>query len=85
MNLMSRDFRGITGPLPHYSTVPLTTVPLLLGRCSFFELQNCLLAQIDQKLPFTRHVICTLQDIYFVKHTVVVMLVGAQKVVVGNP
>lgn len=25
-SLMSRDFRGITGPLPHYSTVLLTTV-----------------------------------------------------------
>ena len=28
VNLVSRGFRGITGPLPHYSTVLLTPVPL---------------------------------------------------------
>ena len=42
--LMSRDFRGITGPLPHYSTVPLTTAPLRSRSRLFLHVQDGLLA-----------------------------------------
>ncbi len=74
---MSRDFRGITGPQPHYSTVPLTTAPLRSGGRLSLELRDGLLSQEDEKLPFTRHVVSTLQQVYPVERPVVIVLVGA--------
>lgn len=86
MNLMSRGFRGISPhSVPRYSTVLLTTVPLHSGCGGFLQIQDGLLAQKDQKLPFARHVISALQHVHLVKHMVVVVLVGTQKVVVSNP
>ena len=65
MNLMSRDFRGISSrhePL-RYSTVPLTTVPLHALCGSLLHFFDGLLAKKDQQLPFTRHVFTVCNDV----------------------
>ena len=81
---MSSGFRGITGPLPHYSTDRLTTAPLRSGR-SVLKVENGFLSEIDEKLPLGRHVRRVIQQIDAVKHFVMVVPVRTQEVVVGDP
>ena len=61
---MSRNFRGIPlrlAPL-RYSTVPLTTVPLLITQ-QFPVSFKGLLSKEDHELPFGRHVVAILDDV----------------------
>lgn len=44
-----------------------------------------MLAEQDQELPFTRHVVCAYQHIDFIEYLIMVVLMRAQKVVVGDP
>ena len=48
-------------------------------------MENGLLAEQDQELPLPRHVVSTLQHIDWIEHPVVVVLMGTQEVVVGDP
>lgn len=86
---MSIDFRGISSQtasrLFRYSTLLLTTVPLRYSSAVFLHIQYGLLTEEDKELPFARHVVGTLQDIYFIEDFVVVMLMGPEKVVISNP
>ena len=51
---MSRDFRGITGPLPHYSTVLLTTVPASdIKRYFTTKISGCLQPLTKNKKTYT--------------------------------
>ena len=84
---MSRDFRGIKAAKCRriYSTVPLTTAPLRSGGRLLLELQDCLLSEEDEELPSAWHVVGAVQHVHLVERPVVIVLVGAQKVVVGDP
>ena len=85
VNLMSRGFRGITGPLPHYSTFLLTTIPLRSHTGLFLEIENSLLSEEDEQLPLTWHVVCTLQYFHLVEDFVAIVLMRAEEVVISNP
>ena len=49
------------------------------------KIKDGLLAEEDEKLPFSRHVISAFEHFYFVQYFVADMLVWAEKVVVSNP
>lgn len=89
MSLMSTDFRGISSQAAHrllrYSTVLLTTAPLRLCSTVFLHIQDGLLPEEDQHLPFAGHVVSTLQHPHFVEDFVFVVFMGAQKVIVSDP
>lgn len=88
MSLMPIDFCGISSQpyrLFRYSTVLLTTAPLLCLSTVFLHIQNCLLAKKDEKLPLARHVVRALQHFHFVKHFITIVFMRAQKVVIGHP
>ena len=82
---MSRGFRGITGPLPHYSTVLLTTVPLRSHAGLFLENEYSLLSEEDEQLPLAGHVVCTLQHFHLVEDFVAIVLMRAEEVVISDP
>lgn len=63
----------------------MTTAPLWCGSIVFLHIQDNLLAEVDKKLLFARHVVGTLQHFHLVKDFVFVVFVWAQKVVVSNP
>lgn len=48
-------------------------------------MKNGLLAEQDQELPLPRHVVSTLQHIDLIEHPIVVVLMGTEEVVVGDP
>ena len=87
MNLLPRGFRGISSRRAlRYSTILLTTVPLRsLLRCLFLEVQDRLLAEEDEDLPFSRHVVSAFQQIHFVEDFIAVVFMWAQEVVVSDP
>lgn len=68
-----------------YSTILLTTAPLRCQTAVFLQVQDGLLAKKDEQLPLARHVIGTLQYIYFVEDFVFVVPVGTEEVVVSDP
>ena len=43
------------------------------------------MAEQDQELPFSRHVVCAFQHIDFIEYLIMVVLMRAQEVVVGDP
>ena len=49
------------------------------------EVQDGLLAKEDEELPSAWHVVGTVQHVHLVERPVVIVLVGAQEVVVGDP
>ena len=49
------------------------------------EMDDGLLTEIDEQLPFARHVSGVFKHIHFIKHFVVVVLVWTKEVVVSNP
>ena len=51
----------------------------------FLEFQKGLLAKEDEQLPFARHVVRTLQHFHLVEDFVLIVLVWAQEVIVGDP
>ena len=63
----------------------MTTAPLQCSHTVLLHIQDGLLAKEDKKLPFARHIASTLQQLHFVKNFIVIMFVGTQKVIVGNP
>ena len=67
----------------------LVVLPLAwnLGTVRAFglQIQNCLLTEKDEQLPFGWHVVSIFEHFYFVQHLVFIMLVWPQEVVVGNP
>ena len=90
VNLMSRGFRGISSAAEkncgfRYSTILLTqgSAPFSNGGSLLF--QDRLLAKIDHQLPFSRHIVCTLEHRYIVENPVVIEPVGTQEVVISNP
>ena len=68
-----------------YSTILLTTAPLHLRGIGFLHIQDGLLSEEDEELPLARHVVGTLQQFYFVEDFVLIVFVGAEKVVVSDP
>ena len=57
----------------------------VVGRALFLQLEDGLLAEQDQELPFSRHVVCAFQHIDFIEYLIMVVLMRAQEVVVGDP
>ena len=51
----------------------------------FLEIQDGLLAEIDEKLPFSRHVVGTMQHFHVIEDFVFIMLVWAQEVIISDP
>ena len=68
-----------------YSTVLLTTAPLRSYGSLFLQVQDGLLAEENEKLPFARHVVCALKQFHFVQRFEIGMLVGAQEVIISDP
>ena len=87
MNLMSRDFRGISSPaapVPVFLGSPDNgSAPCLCG--SFLHLFYGLLAEEDQQLPFSRHVFAVGNDVTLDRRLELMQLVWPQEVVVSNP
>ena len=85
---MPIDFRGISsqpaGRLFRYSTVLLTTVPLLLLNFVFLYIRDGLLSKINQNLPLSWHIVSTLQHFYFIQDFIACMFMWAQKVIVSH-
>ena len=48
-------------------------------------MEDGLLSEQDQELPFTGHVVCVFQHIDFIEHLIMIVLVRTQEVVVGDP
>ena len=67
-----------------YSTVLLTPAVLLCRSVIFLYVQDSLLSEEDEQLPFARHVIGTLQQFHFIENVVFLMFVWAQEVVISN-
>ena len=63
----------------------MTTAPLRCIHTIFLHVQDGLLAKEDEKLPLARHVVGTLEHLYFVKNFIMIVFVWAQEVIVGNP
>lgn len=83
---MLRGFRGIFSHFVlRYSTIFLTTVPLCLRSFLFLEIQDGLLAEENQHLPFPGHIVSAFQHFYGVQDFIAVVFVGTQKVIVCNP
>ena len=86
VGLMSRGFRGISSHCAlRYSTLLLTTAPLHLRGTLFLEFPDGLLAEKDEQLPFTWHVVRTLQQFHFVEDVVLIVFMWAQEVIIGDP
>ena len=68
-----------------YSTVPLTTVPLPLCGCLVLQIQNRLLAQIDQELPLAGHIFAVLDDGIFYRWFVMIGFMRAEEVIIRDP
>ena len=59
VNRLSRHILALCAPVFH-GPVDIRFRSRLCG-CLFLKIQDCLLAKEDEKLPFTRHVICAFQ------------------------
>ena len=57
----------------------------LASRQLFLQMEDGLLSEQDQELPFTGHVVCVFQHIDFIEHLIMIVLVWAQKIIVSNP
>ena len=57
----------------------------LASRQLFLQMEDGLLSEQDQELPFTGHVVCVFQHIDFIEHLIMIVLVRTQEVVVGDP
>lgn len=68
-----------------YSTVLLTTVPLPLCITSFLKFKDSLLTEINQQLPFSRHIVSSIQKFNPVENSVMIETVRTEEVVIGNP
>lgn len=62
-----------------YSTVLLTTAPLLCCSVVFLYVQDVLLAEENEQLPLARYVVGTLEYFHFVEDFVVVVFVARRK------
>ena len=49
------------------------------------HLQDCLLSEEDKQLPLARHVVGIFQMLYFIEDTIVVVLMGSEKVIISDP
>ena len=49
------------------------------------EVEDCLLAEKDQQLPLSGHVVGTFKDIHFVKDIISFVFMWTQEVIVSNP
>ena len=49
------------------------------------HLKDRLLAQEDEQLPLARHVVGIFQMLYFIENTIVVVLMGPEEVIIGDP
>ena len=47
--------------------------------------QDSLLSKVNQKLPFTRHVISPFQHLYLVQNTIILLFVWTEEIVINNP
>ncbi len=63
----------------------MTTAPLRCRSSIFLHVQDSLLTEEDEKLPFTRHVVGTLQHFYFVEYVVFLVFMRTEKVIVCDP
>ena len=63
----------------------MTIAPLRYGSTSFLHIQDGLLTQEDEELPFARHIVGTLQYLYFVEDFEVIVFMWAKEVIVSNP
>ena len=63
----------------------MTTAPLLCIHTVFLHIQDGLLAKEDEELPLARHVVGTLEHLYFVKNFIMIVFVWAQEIIVGDP
>ena len=68
-----------------YSTVLLTTAPLRLCSTVFLHIQDGLLPEEDEHLPFAGHVVSALQHLHFVEDVVFIVFMRAQEVIVSDP
>lgn len=57
----------------------------LAGCLPFLQTEDGLLSEQDQELPFAGHIVRTLQHVDWIEHLIMVVLMGAQEVVVGDP
>lgn len=71
--------------LLRYSTVLLTTAPLRLCSTVFLHIQDGLLPEEDEHLPFAGHVVSALQHLHFVEDVVFIVFMRAQEVIVSDP
>lgn len=63
----------------------MTTAPLPCRSAVFLHVQDGLLAEEDEELPFAGHVVGIPQHFHFVEDFVFIVFVWTQEVVVGNP
>ena len=68
-----------------YSTVLLTTAPLPCRSVVFLHIQDGLLPEENEELPFAGHVAGTLQHFHFIEDFVFIVFVRTQEVVVSDP
>ena len=57
----------------------------LTGSLLFLQLEDGLLTEQNQELPLPGHVVSPLQHTDWIEHPIVVVLMGTEKVVVGDP
>ena len=63
----------------------MTTAPLRLCSTIFLHIQDCLLTEENEELPFARHVISSPQHFHLIEGFVAGVFVWAKKVVVSHP
>ncbi len=63
----------------------MTTAPLSCRSVVFLHVENGLLAEENEELPFAGHVVSALQHLYFVEDVVSIVFMRAQEVIVSDP
>ncbi len=63
----------------------MTTAPLRLCSTFFLHIQDGLLPEEDEHLPFAGHVVSALQHLHFVENVVFIVFMRAQEVIVSDP
>ncbi len=63
----------------------MTTAPLRLCSTVFLHIQDGLLPEEDEHLPFAGHVVSALQHLHFVEDVVFIVFMRAQEVIVSDP
>ncbi len=63
----------------------MTTAPLRLCGAVFLHIQDGLLSEEDEQLPFAGHVVSSLKHLHFVEDFVFIVFMRAQEIIVSDP